>query len=75
MRVMLVGVFCGLAVLQLGWIAGAQTLPPLQFTGDGVVGVHRVCDDCSDSVQLNISFPFGDYCHTVCHVSDCIHQC
>ena len=46
----------------------AQFLPHLLPTGQGVSGVHRVCDDCSDSIQLNISFPFGDYCHTECHV-------
>ena len=48
----------------------AQFLPPLQPTGQGMSGVHSTCDDCSDSVQLNISFPFGNYCHTECHVRD-----
>ena len=61
-------VLCVVLGLQLGIVVEAQFLAPLKFTGEGVTGVHSVCDDCSDSVQLNISFPFGDYCHTECHV-------
>lgn len=64
------GVLCILLVLGVLQVE-AQFLPHLQPTGEGVSGVHRICDDCSDSVLLNMSFPFGNYCHTECRVSHC----
>ena len=54
---------CGLAQSGVG-----QSLPRLQLTGEAEVGIHTRCDDCSDRVAINISFPFGDYCHDECYV-------
>ena len=60
-----------LVVVCVALRSEAQGLAHLQPTGQGMSGIHRICDDCSDSIQLNISFPFGEYCHNECHVRIC----
>lgn len=47
----------------------SQSLPYLEFTGQGESGIVIACDDCSGEVAINAPFPFGDYCHDTCYVS------
>ena len=64
-----------LVIVQLQSVCSQeQYLPPLELTEEAEsMGVHTICDDCSDNVQFNTTFPFGDYCHEECYV--CYKQC
>lgn len=64
-------------VLVLALVSGSltqsgglfQSLPYLEFTGQGESGAVNACDDCSGEVAIKSPFPFGDYCHDTCYVS------
>ena len=80
MHVSLQGAVCrslitvvGLSLLVVCTTSQSQVLPYLELTGEGVGGTLYRCDDCSEAVDLNTSFPFGNYCHQTAYVSR--HTC